>query len=103
MLRARMSHEVMTMTVVTIRRFTPEQQEVVRRSVEQLFLEIASRFPHATVRIDLPGPSERQVLVHLSCSLPGTTSVKALTGGDEFVLHLGVATWLELFPKRRHV
>ena len=98
-----MSHEVMTMTVVTIRRFTPEEQEVIRRSVEQLFQEVASRFPHATVRIEPPGPTERPTLFHLSCSLPGTTSVEALAGGDELVLHLGKATWFEPYPRRRHV
>jgi hypothetical protein len=88
------------MTVVT-RSFTPEQHETVRRSVEQLFREVASRFPNATLRIDLPGASDRQVLLELSCSLPGTTHIRALPDAGGIGLHLGEATWLDPRPSRR--
>jgi len=81
-------------------KYSSEEHEATRRSVEELFREVASRFPHATVRTDVPGPG-REGLIELSCSLPGTTHVRALPGADQIDLYLGEATWLELMPSRR--
>jgi hypothetical protein len=80
--------------------YTQEQHEAVRRSVEQLFRDVAARFPKATVR-EVPGPNRRNGLIELSCSLPGTARVSALPGADQIDLYVGAKTWLELMPTRR--
>jgi hypothetical protein len=81
--------------------YTQEEHEAMRRAVEVLFREVASRFPHATVRTDLPGPSGRPGVLELSCSWPGTARVRALAGADQVDLYLGQAKRLELLPSRR--
>jgi hypothetical protein len=79
-----------------------EDHEATRRAVERLFRDVAARFAHATVHTDLPGPPGGKGLMELSCSLPGTTHVRALAGADQVDLYLGQATWLELQPSRRN-
>ena len=81
--------------------YTQEQHEAVRRSVEQLFRDVAARFARATVR-EVPGPNGRDGLIELSCSLPGTARVAALPGADQIDLYVGAKTWLELMPTRRN-
>jgi hypothetical protein len=81
--------------------YTQEQHEASRRSIERLFRDVAARFQHATVRTDLPGPTGRPGLIELSCSVPGTSHVRALPGADQIDLYLGEKTWLELRPSRR--
>jgi hypothetical protein len=83
------------------RQYTDEDHEAARRAVEGLFREVASRFPHAHVRTDLPGPGGRPVILELSCSHPGTARVRALAGADQVDLYLGETKWLE-FPSRRN-
>jgi hypothetical protein len=62
-------------------KYTQEQHEAVRGSVEKLFRQVAARYEHATVRNDPPGgPAQRPGMLELSCSLPGTTHVRALAG-----------------------
>ena len=82
--------------------YSEEQHEAVRRSVEQLFRDVAARFQHAAVRTDLPGPNELPGLLELSCSLPGTAHVRALPGADRIDLYVGEKTWIELMPSRGH-
>jgi hypothetical protein len=82
-------------------KYTEEDHEAARRAVEELFREVASRFAHATVRTDLPGPMGIPSILELSCSLPRTTHVRALPGADQVDLYMGEATWLELRPSRK--
>ena len=77
-----------------------EQHELMRRTVEQLFRDVASRFEHASVRTDAPGPAGNN-LPELRCSLPGTASITALPGADQIDLYLGKNTWFEVLPSRR--
>jgi hypothetical protein len=44
-------------------KYTQGEHEAMRRRVEQLFRDVASRFEHATVRTDLPGPTGRPGLI----------------------------------------
>ena len=82
-------------------KYTREQHEAARQSVERLFRDVAARFPHAAVRTDLRGPLGVPELLELSCSLPGTTHVRALAGADQIDIYLGRTTWLEFLPSRR--
>jgi hypothetical protein len=80
--------------------YTREDHEAARQSVERLFRDFAARFPHATVRTDLPGPG-REGLLELSCSLPGTTRVAALAGADQIDVFIGEDTRFEFWRSRR--
>jgi hypothetical protein len=82
-------------------KYAPEEHELMRREVERLFREVASRFDHASVLTDLPKPPGGEGMMELSCSLPGTSRVSALAGADQVDLYLGKATRLEFFPSRR--
>ena len=87
---------------MTREKYTAKDHAAARQAVEDLFREVASRFAHARVRTDLPGPGGRPGILELSCSLPGTARVRALAGADQVDLYLGEAKWLEIFPSRRN-
>jgi hypothetical protein len=83
-------------------RLTAEDHAAARQAVEDLFRDVASRFAHASVRTDLPGPSSLPEMLELSCSIPGTARARALPGADQVDLYLGETKWLEVIPSRRN-
>jgi hypothetical protein len=81
--------------------YTEEEHEAMRQAVDRLFREVASRFPHAAVRTNVPGPGGAEGLIELSCSLPETMRLAALAGADQVDLYLGRAIWYEFVTSRR--
>jgi len=86
---------------MTKREYTQEEHEAARRAVEQLFRDVAARFPDATVRNDLPaGPNNLPVGLELRSSVPGTTQVSAVVwAADEVDLYMGDHGWAEIWGR----